>query len=77
MDDILNDHPVSLGVSKDDASLLTLFNKVGVPCIVFSTFVTYLGSFAFRVVALGMVWDSHFQTHQEPIEDEQECAMDF
>jgi hypothetical protein len=77
VDDILDDHRVALGVSKDDESPLALVNKMGAPRAALPTFVTYLGSFAFRARGPGMVWDANSQTHEEPTADERERAMGF
>jgi hypothetical protein len=77
VDDILDDHRVSLAVSKDDTLPFTLINKVGIPRGALPTFVTYSRSFAFRSFGPGMVWDSRSQTHYEPTADERERAMSF
>lgn len=77
VDDILDDHRVALGVSKDDESPLALVNKMGAPRAALPTFVTYPGSFAFRARGPGMVWDANSQTHEEPTADERERAMGF
>jgi hypothetical protein len=77
VDDIFDDHRVSLAVSKDDTLPFALINKVRIPRGALLTFVTYPRSFAFRSRGPGMIWDSKFQTHDEPTADERECAMGF
>ena len=77
VDDILDDHRVSLAVSKDDTLPFALINKVGIPRGALPTFVTYSRSFAFRSRGPGMVWDLKSQTHDEPTADERERAMGF
>jgi site-specific DNA-cytosine methylase len=77
VDDILDDHRVSLAVFKDDTIPLALINKVGIPRGALPTFVTYPQSFAFRSRGPSMVWDSRSQTHDEPTADERERAMGF
>jgi hypothetical protein len=57
VDDILNDHRVSLAVSKNDTLLFALNNKVGIPRGALPTFVTYPRSFAFRSRGPDMVWN--------------------
>ena len=70
-------HRIALALSKDDESLLAQVNKVGVPRVALPRFVTYLGSFAFRVGGHGMIWDANSQTHEEPTAHERERAMGF
>jgi hypothetical protein len=77
MDDILDDHRVFLAVFKDDTLSFALINKVGIPRGALLTFVTYPRSFAFRSRGPGMVWDSKFQTHDEPTANERERTMGF
>jgi hypothetical protein len=48
VDDILDDHRVSLAVTKDDILPFALINKVGIPRGALPTFVTYPRSFAFQ-----------------------------
>lgn len=74
---MLDDHRISLVVSKNDASLLVLVNKVGARQSAFPTFVTYLGSFAFRARKHGMVLDFHSQIREEPIANEHKHAIGF
>jgi hypothetical protein len=77
VDDILDDHRVSLAVIKDDTLPFVSINKVEIPRCALPTFVTYPRSFAFRSRGPDMVWDSKFQTHDEPTADERERAMGF
>jgi hypothetical protein len=58
VDDILDDHRVSLAVTKDDTLPFALINKVGIPRGALPTFMTYPRFFAFRSRGPGMVWDS-------------------
>jgi hypothetical protein len=57
VDDILDDHCVSLEVTKDDTLPFALVNKVGIPRGALLTFVTYPRYFAFRSRGSCMVWD--------------------
>jgi hypothetical protein len=77
VDDILDDHRVSLAVTKDDTLPLAIINKVGIPQGALPTFVTYPRSFAFQSRGPDMVWDSKSQTYDEPTADERERAMGF
>ena len=58
VDDILDDHRVSLAVTKDDTLPFALINKVGILRGALPIFVTYPRSFAFRSRGPDMVWDS-------------------
>ena len=77
VNDILDAHRIALAVSKNDESFLAELNKVGAIRVALPTFVTYLGSFAFRTYGLGMIWDDNSQIHEEPIADKRELAMGF
>jgi hypothetical protein len=77
MDDNLDDHCVSLAVTKDDILPFALINKMGIPRGALPTFVTYPRSFPFRSRGPDMIWDSNSQTHDEPMADEREHAMGF
>jgi hypothetical protein len=57
VDDILDDHRVSLAAIKDYSLPFALINKVGIPRGVLPIFVIHPWSFAFRSRGLGMVWD--------------------
>ena len=57
VDDILDDHRVSLVVTKDDTLPFALINNIGIPRCSLPTFVTYPQSFAFRSRGLDMVWN--------------------
>ena len=58
VDDILDDHRVSLVVTKDDTLPFALINRVRIPRGALPTFVTYPRPFAFRSRGLDMIWDS-------------------
>jgi hypothetical protein len=77
VDDILDDHHVSLAVTNDDILPFALINKVGIPRGAQPTFVTYPRSFAFRSRGPDMVWDSKSQTYDEPTADERERVLGF
>ena len=55
VDDILDDHHVSLAVTKNDTLPFSLINKVGIPRRALPTFVTYPQSLAFRSRGPGML----------------------
>jgi len=55
VDDILDDHRVSLVVIKGDEFLFVLINKVGTPRGALFTLVTNPRSYAFQTCGLGMV----------------------
>jgi hypothetical protein len=57
MDDILDDHRVSLIVTKDDILPFALVNKVGIPRDAQPTFVTYPRFFEYRSRGPCMVWN--------------------
>ena len=77
VNDILDPNRTSFPVVRDDLSLLALVNKMGAPRWAFSTFMTFLQSFAFCDRGPGMVWDATTKTHTEPLADKWERAMGF
>jgi hypothetical protein len=77
VDDILDPNRTSLPVVRDDLSPLALVNKVGAPRRAFSTFMTFLQSFAFRDQGSDMVWDAHTKIYTEPFAHGRKRAMGF
>ena len=75
--DILDDHRVTLMVTKDDEPPLAVVNRAGYDRAAFPTLMCYPGSFAFRAQGPGMVWDDVSQAYEEPSADERERAMGF
>jgi hypothetical protein len=64
-------------ICHDDRRPLVVVNKVGLPRVALPTFLNFPHFHAFRNGGLGMIWDSHSSSMEEPNVDERERAMGF